>query len=106
MFCWSFRKGRSAFGILIDELRLIVQFAVDLDDDATRRSIDVACRLDRLDDRNGTALFDFLARGWKFDEGHVAELFLGVICNADSPDVPVNADVFVILCVFNERHDV
>ena len=95
-----------ALGVLIDEFRLVVEGGVDFGDDAARRGVDVARSLDRLHNRDWAALLNLLARRRKFDEGHVAKLFLGVIRDADSPDIAVNDDIFVIFGVFNERHGI
>src|SRR5215471_10583564 len=70
-----------ALGVFIDELGLAVQRLVYTKDFAAYGRIEVACRLDGLDNADrAAALLHLLANLRELNEGYVAELFLRVVC--------------------------
>src|SRR3954471_24874425 len=72
---------------------------IDRGDLARDRGIDLACRLDALDDRRLAALGDAFPDRRKLDIDDVAELALGVVGDADGAGVALDPDVLVVLGV-------
>src|SRR5215467_13380942 len=69
-----------ALGVFIDELGLAGQRLVYTKDFPAYGRIEVACRLDRLDNADRATLLHLLANVRELDKGYVAELFLSVVC--------------------------
>src|ERR671919_2320618 len=87
------------FGVAVDQRRIVVQGIVRLDHPAADRRVDIACRLDALDNRHGGVLGDLAADLRQLDEHHVAQLLLGMVRDADRRDLAVDAHPFVLLGV-------
>src|SRR5918995_1261955 len=85
--------------ILVDGAGRALEVAVDLDDLAGDRRVDLARGLDALDHGGLGALGDRLADGRKLDIDHIAELALRVVGDADDAGVALEADIFVVLGV-------
>jgi hypothetical protein len=93
-----------ALGVFIDELRLAGQRFVYAKDFAAYGRIEVACRLDRLDNADRVVFLHLRAEARELNEGHRAEPFLSIVRYADGSDTVLDDDVFVILAVSN-LHD-
>jgi len=93
-----------ALGVLIDEFGLAGQHFVYAKDFAAYGRIEVACRLDRLDNADRAALLHLRADARELNKDHLAEPFLSVVCYANGSDAALDDDIFVILAVSN-LHD-
>ena len=69
---------------------------VDLGDLARDRRINLACRLDRFDDRRLLALLDPVADLGQLDIDDVAHLRLGIVGDADHGEIAVEPDPFMV----------
>src|SRR5690606_36833820 len=87
--------------ILVDEPGVVRDLLVDLHDLAVERGANVRGRLDAFDDA------DLVTRGYglpgigQFDEDDIAELFGGVLGDADDDQVALGAEPFVIFGVLH-----
>ena len=81
----------------VDEVRRVLERAVDLDDLARDRRVDVRRGLDRLDGPEGLALLDLVADLGQVDEDDVAERVRRVVRDADRRDAAVDLGVLVAL---------
>src|SRR5690348_8923691 len=79
----------------VDELRFRGQLFVDRCDPAGHRRVQIACRLDRLDDAEGVAGRELAAGGGQLEEDDVAELRLGEVGDADRRLLAVDRDPLV-----------
>jgi len=66
--------------------------------------IEVASNLNGLDNADRAAFLHLRADVREFNSGHVAELFLSVVCYSNGSDAVLDDDVLVILAVSN-LHD-
>jgi hypothetical protein len=94
----------AALGVFIDEFGLAGQRFVYAKDFAAYGRIEVACRLDRLDNADRAALLHLRTDARELNKDHLAEPFLSVVCYANGSDAAIDDDIFVILAVFN-LHD-
>src|SRR5947209_1266547 len=69
-----------ALCIFIDKFGLAGQRLIYTKDFAAYRRIEVACDLDRLDNADCAAFLHRRANVRKLNSGHVAELFLSMVC--------------------------
>src|SRR5262245_65181181 len=81
-----------ALGVLIDEFGLAGQHFVYATDFAAYGRIEVACRLDRLDNVNSAALLHLRADARELNKDYLVEPFLSVVCYANSSDAAVDDD--------------
>ena len=88
-----------ALGVFIDKLGLAGQRLVYSKDFAAYRRIKIARGLDRFDNANCATLLHLRADVRQLNGGHVAELFLSVVCYPNSSDAVLGDDVLVILAV-------
>jgi hypothetical protein len=91
-------------GVFIDKFGLAGQCFVYTKNFAAYGRIEVACSLDRLDNADRAAFLHLRADVREFNSGHVAELFLSVVCYSNRSDAVLDDDVLVILAVSN-LHD-
>jgi hypothetical protein len=75
------------------------QHLVYTKDFAAYGSIELTCGLDRLDNADRAAILHLLADVRELNKGHVAELFLSVVCYSNGPDTVLDDDIFMILAV-------
>src|SRR5260370_8654699 len=90
-----------ALGVFIDEFGLASQRFVYAKDFAAYGRIEVACRLDRLDNADRAALLHLRADARELNKDHLAEPFLSVVCYANGSDAAVVDAISVILTEFN-----
>ena len=89
-------------GIGVDPLRLVHEGLVDLHHGAAYRRLDLARRLDRLDDRRLGPSGPFAAELRKLDEDELSKLVLGIVGDAHHADLVIlHQDPLV---VFGELH--
>src|SRR6266478_8921914 len=89
--------------IAIDQRRLIDDSLIDLDDFAAHRRINVRGGLDGLDNRRRGSLFWSRARRRQFNEDKIAELFLGMVRDANSGDIAFDTKPFMVFREFRHR---
>ena len=94
-------KPTAAFGIAIDEGRVVDDRLIILDHFAAEGRIDVGSRFDRLHDSRFSTLAELRPDRWDLDEYYVTELLLRVIANANGGPISFNADPFVLFGVMN-----
>jgi hypothetical protein len=58
--------------------------------------IELTCGLDRLDNADRAAILHLLADVRELNKGHVAKLFLSVVCYSNGPDTVLDDDIFMI----------
>ncbi len=85
-----------AFGVLVDLGRFIHDGLVDLDHLTVDGGGDVGGGLDRFDHHHLVALGDLSADLGQFDEDDIAELFLGMVGDADGDGVAIEAQPFMV----------
>src|SRR5690348_6303994 len=83
----------------VDQLWLRGELLVDLADPPGDRRVEVARRLDRLDDAEGLADVELAADLGELEEHHVAELRLGEVGDANRRVLAVDSDPLVRLGV-------
>lgn len=89
-------KPSIAIGIGVDRRWIVVQRIVDLGDRTADRGVEIADRLDRFDRSEGLAGLYGLPR-LDIDEDDVAKFALGVLCNADGPDITFDPKPLMLL---------
>src|SRR2546428_3632263 len=82
-------------GIRVDQLRLGGKLFVDLGDPSGHRRVEVAGRLDRLDDAKSLSRPELAPGARQLEEHDIAELRLGVIRDPDRGVLPVDRDPFM-----------
>jgi hypothetical protein len=88
----------------IDLGRIGDDVAIDRDDLARNRRVDLARGLRRFDDRRLLALFDSPAELGQFDIDDIAQLRLRVIGDADHGDVALLPHPFMVFREANRAH--
>jgi hypothetical protein len=90
-------------GVFIDKFGLAGQCFVYTKNFAAYGRIEVACSFDGRDNPDRAAFLHLRANVREFNSGHVAELFLSVVCYPNGADAVLDNDVLVILAVSNLR---
>src|SRR5205823_9428013 len=100
----QFDKPAVAHRVGIDLGRVGGERVIDLGHLSGDWRIDLARRLDRLDNRRFLALLDQLADFWQLDIDDVAELRLRIVGNADNGEVAVEPHPLMVPRVSNQAH--
>jgi len=80
-------------GVFIDELGLAGQRFVYTEDLAAYGRIEVACRLDRLNNTGRAPLLHLRSDVRELNNGHLVEPFLSVVCYSNGSNVVFDDDV-------------
>src|SRR3546814_5252830 len=84
-----------AFGVAVDQRRVLLKLAIALGHDAVDRRIDVARGLDRFDPRRVPAPDQFGAALGNFDKDDIAKLTLRKVGDPDRRDIALDVDPFM-----------